>query len=489
MITIVGQPDSVNPAYNPTVYYVDSTNKNQPAFRYIVQILDYPSGSLLAELKIAPRPGDGYGYVDISKIVQSQVLNALEINNTTYYNADDSSVYYYDIYFGEEYIQTWPFDDYQYNSTQQYLGLVDLVNFTPVTSPYVVGDQVLVKLNAVYNDFRDNLNGYFTVLDPTPSAAFITLNNAFPGAAGLTPGTVQYADGRKYRDFPLNAVAKRVVFNAAYSFVDYQSYDESTVIMGNPLLSQILSSAPETDYRAKTYQYLFWNFFDGGLGLVDYIVFTNSNGDVLEKSVSGPLSLMKGVPCGPANHGTLTVVSGTLPLIKPNTTSYTVHARDSAGNILCLAKEVFIDQSCSINDCQILFMDRRGSWSSLPFSLRQRSTITATRTAFRQELGNLGDGPSPTQWGYQLGDAGLTTTGVDYETKWTLNTDYLTNGMSAYYAELITSPELYVQLESGGPFLRCVVVDTAYEIQTTNNKKLIKNVLTIQLAVDDSINI
>jgi hypothetical protein len=64
--TILAQPDRVHPGYNPVYYYVNSSNKNLPGFRYIFEIkLCNPPYTVIRELKIAPRPVDKYGYADI----------------------------------------------------------------------------------------------------------------------------------------------------------------------------------------------------------------------------------------------------------------------------------------------------------------------------------------------------------------------------------------------------------------------------------------
>ena len=159
------------------------------------------------------------------------------------------------------------------------------------------------------------------------------------------------------------------------------------------------------------------------------------------------------------------------------------------GAATTLSKRVYIDRICPINETQLLFMDRAGSWSSFAFSLRQRTNQTITRDDWRAELGDLGGGGVTNQWGYELSDAGLRTSSVTLEERYTLGTDFMTDEMSVYFSELITSPELYMQLETAGPWRRVIITDNGYEIQRTKNKRLIRNTVTVRLAVDDNINI
>ena len=48
-ITIIASPTgNTQPAYNPIVYVVDSTNKSLPGFRYVFQIFDGTTTALIA---------------------------------------------------------------------------------------------------------------------------------------------------------------------------------------------------------------------------------------------------------------------------------------------------------------------------------------------------------------------------------------------------------------------------------------------------------
>ena len=487
-LSFIAQPPTPHPAYNPSVWFIDSTNKNLPGFRYIVQIYTSSTAALLAEFKVAPRPGDGYGYIDVSKILQSQVLNDLELANITSYDADDSSVYRYDIHFGEEYIDQWPFSDYQFAAGN----FVDLTNFALTPHPYIVGDQIAVTLNAVYNNYLDNINGYYTVT-AVPNAFTVTVNNTFPGVGPVTPGVTSFADGRKVRVLSLLVKFGRNAFNRAYSFESFQSYSPLTVLPNQPG-TEILNNAPGTGFKCKDYQYLFWNFYDNNTDFIDEVRFVNDAGEVFFKSTPAvpPLSTtIKGVSVGPGNLGVLTPIGpAVLPLIKPNTLYYDVFGYSTAfGAATTLSKRVYIDRICPINETQLLFMDRAGSWSSFAFSLRQRTNQTITRDDWRAELGDLGGGGVTNQWGYELSDAGLRTSSVTLEERYTLGTDFMTDEMSVYFSELITSPELYMQLETAGPWRRVIITDNGYEIQRTKNKRLIRNTVTVRLAVDDNINI
>ena len=487
-LSFIAQPPKPHPAYNPRVYFIDSTNKNLPGFRYIVQIFNAGTAVLLAEMDIAPRPGDGYGYVDISKMLQSKISNALNLTNTTFYSADNSAVYAYDIRFGETYITSWSFNDYQFNSTPGYLGLTDLTNFSLTPHGFAQGDQIFNVLTTTYNNFRDAINGAYTVLD-VPNAWTITINLNFPGSAPLTPGNTFLATGVGPRNTNLLADTGVVAWNRAYTFEGFTTYNTNQILPGTPLTTQIQSNAP-TDYKAFDWQHCHWNFFDNKTNAIRNIRFVNDAGEVFFKSTNSATSFMKAVPCGPGNLGTLTPIApATLPLIKPNTAYYDVYAVNAAGVQQTIAKRIYIDRRCPINETQILFMDRAGSWSSFGLTLRQRENLKITRQDFRKELGDLGGGGVSNQWGYATSDAGITNFEVDFETTYTLSTDYMSESMITYFAECVTSPEAYIRFTPTSNWRRAIITDTAYELQKRINKRLMKSTLTLRLAVDDQVNI
>ena len=199
---------------------------------------------------------------------------------------------------------------------------------------------------------------------------------------------------------------------------------------------------------------------------------------------------MKAVPCGPGNHGVLTPVApATLPLIKPTTEYYDVFAVNNSGVQQTISKRIYIDRRCPINDTQIFFMDRAGSWSSFGLTLRQRENLKITRQDFRKELGDLGGGGVANQWGYATSDAGLTNFDVDFDTTYTFSTDYMSESMIAYFAECVTSPEAYIRFTSTSNWRRVIINDTTYDIQKRINKRLMKSTLSLKLAVDDQVNI
>jgi hypothetical protein len=283
MITIIDTPDLRHPAYNPVVYILDSTNKNLNGFRYLIKIFDAGTTNLLSEFKVAPRPSDGFGYVDISRILQSRVDRTNPFNTINVINGNVSSTYKYDIIFGEEYFFSWAYDDYQFLGSpplppgQNATTLVDLTS--TFVHPFQVGDTIISEFNSgPVGDFRDQLIGVFNVVSVV-SPYEIQLNLPWIGTGTGIPGTVRFADGSKAQFNNLMSVSGNVTYNAAFNFPTFRNYDENDYLPLNSN-SKFMTSMPRDCFEVYPHQELYVNLLTGGRSFLNNFNFhfQNSNG-------------------------------------------------------------------------------------------------------------------------------------------------------------------------------------------------------------------
>jgi hypothetical protein len=163
----------------------------------------------------------------------------------------------------------------------------------------------------------------------------------------------------------------------------------------------------------------------------------------------------------------------------------------TAPNFRSQTKKIYIQDRCPINETQIVFMDRAGSWSSFAFSLREKKIISSEKKNYRKEFGNLDQSLTPDKWTYQTTDAGEVTYAVTTEKTLTLQTDWMSGEMSQYFQELVTSPEVYLKStdETAKNYIRVIVLNNSMEIQRSKNKKLINYTIQVKFAVNENINI
>jgi hypothetical protein len=157
------------------------------------------------------------------------------------------------------------------------------------------------------------------------------------------------------------------------------------------------------------------------------------------------------VAVGPNNFGSLTVVSGTAPLIKNDTKSYQVWYSDGAFNpVQSLAYQVTIDRRPVITQYNILFLDRMGSWSSFAFQLKSYEKLNIKRETYNKDVPGYVETVGIDRWLYETTETGMTNTYISTDTTIALNTNWMNQDMAMYFTELLSSPNTYIKISNSG---------------------------------------
>jgi hypothetical protein len=237
------------------------------------------------------------------------------------------------------------------------------------------------------------------------------------------------------------------------------------------------------------------------------VYFENDNGDIFYKAIAGD-DFIKGVAVGPNNYGSLTVVSGTAPLVKPATLSYQVWYSDGAFNPVQSVKyKVTIDRRVLISESHIVFLDRLGSWSSFAFQLKSYEKLAIKRETYNKDVpGSVVD----SQWQYGSYEQGNVNFNTQVSKTIDLNTNWMSESAGIYFQQLLTSPQTYIKnvvyhvTEEGEPlydengcilhvpesteYVSCNVMNNSFDIQRERNKHLIRQQLQVRLSNNDMIN-
>jgi hypothetical protein len=472
------------PAYNPIKFIYDSTNKNLQGFKYIFDI--YESGTLnkIAEYRVMPMYGTGYGEVDLSKLLQAQVSYDLNLTNTSVYNATNSH-YKYDVKVGEEYLTTTIWGSVLVNS-----GGNVRIN---VVNTFVAGDQINITQNPPGATANPNLEGLFTVL--SVGVGFLVVSSPWaaisPAATGLG-GAITYADGRKTVTRAINNSLNNFVFNGAIRWVEWPAYDYNDYML-NGLQDKLLTNLPENNFYATLSQDLWLNAVANGSPTPpDSLYFVTSDGDVFQKNVTAA-DHVSGISMGPNNYGLLSVVSGALPMIKPSTEWYNV---SYLRNGIQSSRRYYVnlDRRVRTVEHSILFLDRMGSWGSFAFTGRAYTTGNITREQFNKDVPGY---IQSLQWLYDTTETGMTNTYISTDTTIALNTDWMNQDMALYFTELISSPNTYIkisnydadcELPESEEYVSCTIVTSTFEEFKQRNKNLIKQSIVVKLANNNIVN-
>ena len=475
-ITIEGQPQNMTAGYNPVMYYLSSTNVNEEGFRYIVEVYLSGTATKLFEKRYPPRPIDGFAEINISRDLQAY-LSANEPFGVSSQNATNHYVGY-DIKFGEEYKVAWDFTDYVFNNGQT--GFWQVPNVTP--HPFVVGDQVSVVLTTMPGDFRDALQGQFSVIEVV-DAYNITTSLPWIGTGAAVTGQIFYSDNRKSRFTNLASVTQQMAFNGALNMVSFKDWDYTNYSLdGNGLF---LTNQPN-DFRVTPTQDIYMAYLHAFSPLGRRMYFETNNGDLGYKSITSNNTTGIGLAdVGTNGLGSLTMLVGTLPLIDDSTEWYEFYVATTSGVQLSEKKRMYINRTCSIEDYEIVFLDRLGSFSSFPFQLRSMDKGNISRLSYNKKFGDVNT--TSNTFEFNTWNSGRTTYHVDLSKDLTLNTNWLTDSESVYFEELLTSGYTYIKID--GEYFACQVQETTFETQRQKNKNLIRKTIVVKLSVDTPINV
>lgn len=485
-MTLKAAPQRLTPAYNPVKFIYDSTNKNLGGFKYIFEVYESGTANQIAEYRVLPVYSTGYGEIDLTKLLQAKVSFDLDTTNDTVYDAPNSH-YQYDVKVGEEYLTTTTFTSAmtQY-VTAPYAGRVQLNG----ANSFVVGDQIVLTQTGL-GGVNANFDGLYTVLVATPT--YIVINFLWSGITNANKDVdITYADGRKTTTYNIISNIKNYVFNGALPWTQWPSYLYQEYYLTSTS-DKFLTSIPAANFYATLSQDLWMNAVYGGPGAGTHkIIFKNDAGETFEKSVIAT-DHVTGNAVGPNNHGTLTPIVGTLPLIKP-TTQYYDYYYEHNGSQVTQTYRVNIDRRTQSQEYSIIFLDRFGSWGSFAFTGRAYETGSVQREQYNQDVQGFIKSSS---WTYHLTERGYTNSYVTVENTIDLNTNWMTEDMATYFTELISSPYTYFKVSNydescdipeSTEYISCNVVTSNYEYYKQRNKNLIKQSITIKLANNDMVN-
>lgn len=470
-------------SYNPVVFVTDSTNKNKEGFRYIYDIYSAGTSTLLYNLEIAPRINDGYGILFADKLLSNYL--SFDFSSSTIPN----SYIEFDVKVGETYGSDWNYDDYEFyiNTGSTYNAYTQLRQFASATThSYVVGDQI----NVVQSDggaLKPMLNGLHTVV-AIPSAYAIIIDIPFSdvGSGVAVSGVTTYADNRKIIYSNLYNYSAYTAFNGAVPYVTQSFNLPSYEMSGTSATKLFVTNCPDGFKNTPT-QDMFFNLINNNTNQAYYLRTQNSNGDVFRQTIVNTNEPMIQVGVG-ANNITGTVVSGTLPIVKDDTTYYDFWITNSANTAVSETFRVNIDRRCAItyddnNYTSIAFLDRLGAFGSFAFQLKMKDTTKVTREAYLKQSGEVIGGT----WMYNTSDNGMNTYNVSLERELELNTNWMTEDEGKYFDELVSSAVTFIKFE--GVYQRCDVTETSYETTYSRNKNLIRKTIKVGFSNNSNINI
>ena len=458
--TIIAQPSQLMPAYNPIKYIIDNTNKNEPGFRYIFTINPANVATQIAQYKTLPVYSTGYGEMDISKLMQALVTWKFELGQS------DESWYQYDIDLGFEYIS-----NINYTSSLTLSGTNVRINYT--AHGFVANDQILI----VQSDggvANPGVEGLHTVISANANDFTINALSADVTNAAID-GEVTYADFRKTITPKDVIIEDREVFNGAYNNLIFNTggvfpvADYLGVAAGIQYALTTLTPNDSTARALMTPNQIFYLLAR---------VYTGSY-DVIYYDIAGTSLGTTNYSCTEGLHN-----------FEINTTDHSI-TEDFYVEIVCNfgAEPVFgpyyfaFDNRCAINDDVLYYLDRMGSWQSFAFQLKTYEKGQITREMYNQHVDGTVVSTKWQQGEYAMGNRSYNP---NVMMSFDLNTNWMDQYNATRFQELLTSPQVFYS--ATGIDCACTVDATGFENFRQRNKNLIKQSVSIKLALNSPIN-
>jgi hypothetical protein len=493
-ITTLATPQFLTPSFNPMYFYFNSTVSSELGFRYIITVTNDTTSEVIGTYKLKPIPNTLYGEIDIAKLVQTQLYN--DFRQLTSYIADGHQVSY-TVTVDESYFVNLAFTDYGFAGAATWpdFGTPSInpngfsrTMLAQATAPiYSAGDVILVAQTPSAN-FRPELDGIHTVLDVFLSAGvyYTVLDLGWIGSGGVSDGFSSFADGQKTTVSGITTRVKKA-YKGAFGFMTFKDYNHTQYICdGNG--KQFLTTISNKNQIRISRQKSSWLscyldnatshnvVFDIGGTLYRYPLTSMGENVILFDALPSDDTITEEF------SGTWIPFTGTIDLT--NVTSYTVQIREDDDTLKSQAKTINLYSECDEHTTyDICFLDRLGSWITIPFYKGSYMNQAVQRDDIRKKYGTLDGG----NWTYNATDNGDETYHVEETISYTVNTGILSQDECQYMRELLSSPQAFVSID-GGDFQSIKITSASMPLHLKRTQRDRKVNLVFTMSVQDEIN-
>jgi hypothetical protein len=491
-ITTLATPQFLTPSFNPMYFYFNSTVSSELGFRYIITVTNTTTSEVIGTYKLKPIPNTLYGEIDIAKLVQTQLYN--DFRQLTSYIADGHQVKY-SVTVDESYYVNLAFTDYGFAGAATWpdFGTPSInpngfsrTMLAQATAPiYSAGDVILVAQTSGAN-FRPELDGIHTVLDVFLSAGvyYTVLDLGWIGSGGVSDGVSSFADGQKTTVSGITTSVQKA-YKGAFGFMTFKDYDHTNFICDG--VTKLFLTTINQDIRISRQKSSYLScyldnatshnvVFDIGGTLYRYPLTSMGENVILFDALPSTDTITEEFT------GTWTPFAGTIDLT--NVTSYTVQIREDDDTLKSQAKTINLYSECDQHTTyDICFLDRLGSWITIPFYKGSYMNQSVQRDDIRKKYGTL-DGES---WTYNATDNGDETYHVEETISYTVNTGILSQDECQYMRELLSSPQAFVSID-GGDFQSIKITSASMPLHLKRTQRDRKVNLVFTMSVQDEIN-
>jgi len=455
-ITILLEPQEMQPVYNEIITVLDSTKKTEANFQYIVDVnID---GVFSSRLKIPSNPS-GYGVVDLHKHIEPFISYDLDTTETDSFRRIPNSFKKYDITLYEEYVINAVGATISDNSGNTQIG------YPSVPHQLQIGDKIIVSNSTV-----PAYDGVHTV---TSIVSTTIVKTDFTYTSPATGDWIRQDGATTVSTSATVFTGDKFAFNGVSNWVDVPNFDSTDYILDVSLKS-FLSTIPSVN-EVRLEDRIYLNFYNNATNNANALLVTSENGVyhiVNPFAVVNDSNKFISVGVGGWNlintTSTVNVISGSLPILDANSTSYTVQMFNDFGFTYPTSNEITFNINSDCNNFEnyrLMYLDSLGSFQNVNFDLAADEDLRVNRKTYKKHAGSYN--ATAVSYGWASQDRGNTVIDTDIEELFTIRTNWIDNNIASQVKELIKSPEVYHINESG--------VIRAIDIKTNNLR--VKNTL------------
>jgi hypothetical protein len=451
-ITILNNAQVLAPAHNPIYWLLNSTNKAQNGFRYVVTVIDDDTSEELGVYRLKPQPVTLYGEVDVAKLLASSLKTDFQAGASWITNG--KQLLNYRLKIDQEWFVNFGFSSYGFAGQANWANFLDpIVNpngfsrtqLIMITAPtFVVGDVINIKQTPSAN-FRPELEGIQTVLDVYLSGGvwYVVLELLWIGSGGTSAGVTTFADGKKTL---VTGIETSVVqaFKGAFRFMQFNAFNPFEYI-NDTANKKFLTTLPEgvrVSAQRPTWLQVYTN------ANIDYYLVWTVDGVQYRYQIQAQEDGISIVNITPDEFlfeqvlvdGVWETWSGFFTLTAD---SYTIQLQDVDGVPKSELRTVSVYQECDFHDTyNVCFFDRLGSWITIPFNKGVYMTQQIERETTRKKYGRYSGG----KWGYDTFERGEEVYNIEEGIVYNVNSGQLSQLESQYYRELISTAQAFVSI-------------------------------------------
>lgn len=477
-VSILNNPQSLSPANAELWLRVDSASSGLTDFKYVftpqfkLEPFASTTYSSIGSYRVPPRPDGGNGLFTPNRLLKSYF--EYKINPyISRFEPVQKGLLAYQIRYGAEYDPNLTFTDtinvsgnlgFTFSVAHD-LSVNDIITINKDNKNYNPTYDGTCSVTSIVNTYSIKTNKTFntsTLLANEGGTVDLVSKYSGTSSAFYTwPGTKQYQEnGTDFTKYSISSTTSKFLTNQpAYNKVQADDYQT---------ISFILPANNITNWRMGI------DLYDASgnqlFGTTSHISLSASNTYLRQDFGIGPKNL--------TNIG-ITMSSVDTYRCFLNIPPDMPGQSWSRGSEYAYFK---VDTTCSSYDkTRICFLNRRGGFDYFNFTLDNKKQVEVKRTEYQRELA----------WNYQIGDRGQTILSQDTTTKYTANSNWITESESIWLEELLTSPEVYVLgntsstgAAANGYKLPIIITDNNYEVKTYMRNQTFNLVLNYRMAND-----